>query len=209
VKDLIVLVADKNAKFGIENLLSRIESLGIRKISYETYVHPRHDPGIIHEAAEFLRQFSRDCSYALVLLDHEGSGQENIPCDEVASKLKRDIELCGWQDRVEVIVFNPELENWAWAESRHVAEAFGWNNYPDIKNWLKEHGVWEENALKPKKPKEALELSLKKSGIPRSSSIYQEIAQRVTLSNCQDQSFIKFKMILRGWFPPNQPQLEE
>ena len=43
MKDLIVLVPDKNVRFGIDSLLSRYESLNIKQISYDIFVHPLHD----------------------------------------------------------------------------------------------------------------------------------------------------------------------
>lgn len=204
MKDLVVLVPDKNARFGIDGILSRHESLNIRQISYEIFVHPLRDPGVYHHAANFLRPFSKQYSYALVFLDHEGSGQEKTPSDELANILKRDIENNGWPNRVEVIVFEPELEIWVWAESKHTAEALGWDNYLELKDWLIEQGVWEQNTSKPKRPKEAVEEGLKRKRIPRSSSIYHEIAQNVSFDRCQDKSFIKMRNILQQWFPKEE-----
>lgn len=40
-------------------------------------------------------------------------------------------------------------------------------------------------------------------GIPRSSSIYQDIAERVSVNRCQDPSFLRFKTILQNWFTKN------
>jgi hypothetical protein len=172
VKDLVALVPDKNVKFGIEGLFSRFKSLSIKPISYDVFVHPQHDPGIFHGAADFLRAYSNEYSYSLVFLDYEGSGQETIPPDEIAKKIKVKIERSGWLNRVEIIVFIPEFEVWMWTNSPHIAKVLGWNNYLRLKNWLVHQGLWEENTLKPKRPKEALEVSLQKTGIPRSSSIY-------------------------------------
>lgn len=199
MKDLIILVPDKNVKFGIEGLLSRFRSLDIREISYEIFVHPLHDPGIYHDAANFLRPFSNQYSYALVLLDREGSGRQDS-AEEIAREIKRDIERNGWPSRVEVIIFDPELEIWVWTESQHIAAVLGWDNYLQLKEWLREQGLWQRDAYKPSRPKEALEISLKRRRIPRSSSIYLDIAKRVNLNLCQEASFIRFKNILQQWF---------
>ena len=199
-KDLVVLVADKNAQFGIEGLLSRYRSLGIRQVSYDIFIHPHHDPGVYHDAANFLRAFSNDYSYALIFLDHEGSGQETTQPDEVARKIREGVERNGWPGRVEVIVFHPELEIWVWTESPQVAKTLGWDTYSELKSWLIDQKFWEPSSSKPKRPKEAVEMSLSKTRIPRSSSIYQEVAQNVTLDRCQDQAFKNFRSILRKWF---------
>lgn len=124
MKDLVVLVPDKDVRFGIDGLLSRYQSLNIRKISYEIFIHPMHDPGVYHEAANFLRQFSNQYSYALAFLDREGSGQQGS-AEEIAEHIKRDIERNGWPDKAEVVVFDPELEIWIWIESQHTAKALG------------------------------------------------------------------------------------
>ena len=44
-KDLIILVADKNMEFAVRGILTRLEALGIRDITYDLYVHPERDPG--------------------------------------------------------------------------------------------------------------------------------------------------------------------
>lgn len=201
MKDLIVLAPDKNVKFGIDGLLTRNESLNIREIFYEIFVHPLHDPGVYKNAASFLRPFLRQFSYALVFLGHEGSGRERTPSDEITRTVKRDMALNGWENRGEAIVFTPEFEIWVWTESIHTAKALGWDNYLELKNWLIKEGVWEQNTSKPGRPKEAVEKSLKTKRIPRSSSIYYEIAKKVTLDRCQDNSFRNLGDILQKWFP--------
>lgn len=201
LKDLIVLVPDNDVKYGIDSLLCRLESLNIRPISFEIFVHPEHDPGVYHKATDILRPLAKLYSYALVLFDHEGSGQEKIPNSQLAMKLKDHIEKNGWLNRVAVVIFDPELEAWVWTDSIHTANALGWDNFSLLKDWLIDKGYWQKEYIKPKRPKEALESSLREKRIPRSSSIYKDIAQKVSLEKCQDQSFKKFKQILTEWFP--------
>ncbi len=122
----------------------------------------------------------------------------------MAGKIKEEIQRNGWPDRVEVIVFDPELESWVWAKSPYTAGALGWSDYSELKNWLITQRLWEENTPKPKRPKEAVEVSLKIKRIPRSSSIYLEIAQNVSLERCHDQSFRNLKEILQKWFPKGE-----
>ena len=201
MKDLIILVADKNMKSGMENLLLRTESLNINAISFDIFVHPQKDPGIYHRAADFLRPFPRMYSYAIALIDREGSGKEDLSSDEMADRIKRQIEHNGWPEKAEVIVFDPELENWVWTDSIHTAKALGWSNYSELNNWLEEQGIWHKSMNKPVRPKEALEISLRQKGIPRSSSIYKEIAQKASFAECQDRAFIKLKTVIQKWFP--------
>jgi hypothetical protein len=85
-----------------------------------------------------------------------------------------------------------------WAESTHTANALGWDDYNTLKNWLVSKGLWEEDAPKPMKPKEALEMSLAVKRISRTSSIYEEIASKVSLHRCKVPSFLQFKEILQN-----------
>ena len=204
MKDLIVLVADVSMRSGIESLLERKESLGIRQISYNIGVHQGRDSGIYKGAVDYLRLLSDQYSYTIVFLDHEGSGQEKKQSLKIANEIKGKLERNGWKDRAEVIVFEPEFEIWIWAESHHTAEALGWNNYSELKNWLIHKGFWLECSSKPLRPKEALIEAFKEKkekGIRFSSSIYKEIADKVSLHRCKDPSFQKLKSILQKWFP--------
>ena len=64
-----------------------------------------------------------------------------------------------------------------------------------------EQGLLEEGEVKPRRPKEALQAALREARIPRSSSLYQRIAEKVSLRECEDRAFLKFKDILKDWFP--------
>jgi hypothetical protein len=201
MKDLVVLVPDINAKSGIEALLGRYHSLNLREFSFDIFVHPERDPGVYHKSCDILIRLKDDYKYALVFIDFEGSGQEQRSVDDIYNNIKSSIENCGWRNRAEVIVFNPELEIWLWVDSLHTAKALGWDSYERLKNYLISEDLWDLGRNKPYRPKEALEDVLRISRIPRSSSIYQEIASKVTLKNCSDPTFDRFKKILIRWFP--------
>jgi len=99
MKDLIILVADKNTQFTIEGLLSRYHAFSIRPLStenFDIYVHPLRDPGVFKEAAAFLRPFHTQYQYALVFLDREGSGQENQSAQAITGAIKNNLEANGW-----------------------------------------------------------------------------------------------------------------
>jgi len=201
MKDLVVLVPDQNTKSGIDALLGRFCSLNLREFSFDIFIHPERDPGVYHKSCDILRGLKDNYKYALVFIDFEGSGQEKRSVEDVYNNIKSSIENCGWKDRVEVIVFNPELEIWLWVDSLHTAKALGWDSYESLKNYLISEDLWDLGRNKPYRPKEALEDVLRISRIPRSSSIYKEIASKVTLKNCSDPTFDRFKKILIRWFP--------
>jgi len=199
MKDLVVLVADKNAEAAVKTLIEkRHESLGISQVQADVFIHPRRDPGVFHEAHIFLRPFRREYRYALVMFDHEGCGQENKPAQQVEQEVKQRLEQSGWQGQCEVIALEPELEAWVWSSFHHVPEVLGLT--PEqlqqiLQRFPKTH------LGKPQRPKEAMEECLRQAKIPRSSSIYAELAQTVGLKNCVDPTFVKFRQTLQKWFP--------
>lgn len=199
-KDLIVLTPDKNTQFVLRGLLSRPQAFHIQPFSYDIYVHPQRDPGVYHNAADFLRSFMNQYGHALVFLDREGSGQEGKSAKAISDEIKTNLERNGWQTRAEVIVFDPELEIWAWMNSPHLPTHLGWQNFSDLQAFVQEGGWWQANARKPRRPKEAMESALREKRIPRSSAIYEKIAATVTFRHCIDPAFLRFNTTLQNWF---------
>ncbi|MBW1677066.1 MAG: hypothetical protein JRF57_14765 [Deltaproteobacteria bacterium] len=201
--DLVVLVPGKDDREAIDGLLSkRSKSLGIRPIHYEILVHPRRDPGCFHEAQHILQPYFNRAAYAMVIFDHEGSGQEARPAGEIADDLEDKLRQKGWQNRVCVLVIEPELEIWIWSHSPQVDVALGWTGRGQrLRTWLLNKGFWPDGDTKPLRPKECLIEALREVRVQRSSAIYRELAEKVGLQRCQDPTFDKLKNVLRSWFP--------
>jgi hypothetical protein len=201
--DLVMLVPGKDERETFDELLSsRRVSLGVRGVSYEILVHPRRDPGCFHEAPDILQSYLNRADYCLIVLDHEGSGQEGRPADEVAADLKGRMESTGWSRRAEVLVLQPELENWVWSDSPQVDSVMGWERRnPPLRKWLAEQGSWRAGSAKPDRPKECFQAALREVRIRRSSSIYRQLAARVGLERCRDPGFLAFRKIVETWFP--------
>lgn len=158
MKDLIVLVADKNMEFAVKGLLQRKQSLGIRDILFDVKVHSHRDPGIYNTAHDFLRIFINKYSYALVMLDKEGC-RCNEDSVRIASNIQSNLNNSGWQDKSKVIVIDPELEIWIWSDSPEVSACIGWNNN-ELRNWLQSEGHLQSNTNKPDNPKLVFEIAL-------------------------------------------------
>lgn len=201
--DLVALVPGKDERETLDGLLSeRQQSLGIAAIRYEILVHPRRDAGCFHEAPAVLQPFLRRSRHALVLFDYEGSGQEARTAQEVLEDLQLRLASDGWKDRAAVVVIDPELEIWLWADSPRVETELGWiDRDRPLRDWLHEKGWWEVGQRKPERPKEALEKTLREVRVPRSSAIYGRLARRVGLRQCQDPSFHQLRDLLCSWFP--------
>lgn len=200
-KDLVVLVADKNIAFTVQGLLQRTESLKMKKISYDIYSHPQHDPGCYQRSHLFLKSYLDSHAHALVLFDRLGCGSESSR-EELERESERVLFQSGWRDRAATIVIDPTLENWVWSDSPHVDSLTGWDGKnPNLRTWLTQQGHLKSGQSKPSQPKIALEEALRKVGKQRSSVLFRKLAQKVSLERCSDPAFGKFKRVLEEWFP--------
>jgi len=201
--DLVMLVPGKDERETLDGLLSRrYASLRIRQVQYAFEVHPRRDPGCFREAAQVLQPFVRRAARALVVFDHDGSGQEQRPPDELTGQVEGQLRDAGWEDRARVVVIQPELEAWVWSDSTHVDSVLGWaSRAPGLRHWLEDRKRWPEGAAKPPDPKECMEAALRQARIQRSSALYRQLAEKVSFQRCQDPAFARLRAILSAWFP--------
>lgn len=199
-KDLVVLVADVQQEKTLETLLrKRQPSLGIRTIVFDIFRHPRQDPGVFHEAAEFLGPYTSSHDHALVLLDAAWEGAPG-GAGHLCSELVRRLGAKGWgPERCQVIVIRPELEAWVWADSAMVPAVLR-TTWDDIHALARRQGYWDEGRPKPDEPKALLEALLRQQRRPRSSALFQELARRVGLARCQDPAFVLLRETLVSWF---------
>jgi hypothetical protein len=199
-KDLIVLTADKNALFAIRELLIQPQALGIRAVQCDCYAHPRNDAGVRISAREFLRPFLRSHRKALVVLDYEGCGREDVPAQSVEADIEQRLHANGWGLRSAAIVIKPELEAWLWDESLRVSRVVRWPTGATGLR-LEERNLIRPEDAKPPRPKEAFEAALRQLRRQRSSTIYRDLARNAEFAGCSDRSFLKFLYTLREWFP--------
>lgn len=201
MSDLIILVADNDMEQTLRGLLDeRRETLQINDIDFEINRHPYRDSGCFNSADEFLRPFINQFDYSMVIFDHHGSGQEDRARNEVEEEVENILSRNGWADRNCVVAIEPELENWIWVQSPELEPIIGWRNQNiSLNNWLQQNVAFTD-INKPVDPKETLEGVLKIVRKPRSARIYRDIAERVTLQNCRDESFLKFRTTLQEWF---------
>ncbi len=121
-------------------------------------------------------------------------------------ELEREVEArllsSGWADRAAAVCLDPELECWVWSDSPEVTVALGWaSRQPDLRSWLAARGLWEAGTLKPADPKKAVVEALYEVRKPRSSAVYRQLAERVSLQRCSDPAFLRLCQVLRTWFP--------
>jgi hypothetical protein len=200
-KDLVVLAADKDIEYSIKGILSRPESLDIKRVEFDIYSHPEKDPGCFWRGHDFLRPFVRMYRHALIILDRDGCGREGKHREDLEAELEDRLASSGWEDRAAALIIAPELENWVWSDSPEVDAALGWRGKsPALRDWLKEAGYWRKGCAKPDDPKKAVEDALRRVHKPRSSAIYLQLARNVSLVRCDDPAFLKLKERLSQWF---------
>ncbi|HYN20863.1 MAG TPA: hypothetical protein VE078_07885, partial [Thermoanaerobaculia bacterium] len=170
-------------------------------ITYDVYVHPERDPGCLLRGHDFLRPFNLRYSHALVVFDRDGCGQEAKARADLELQVEGLLSRAGWDDRAAAVVIDPELEVWVWNASPHVENALGWDaGTTALKEWLKQKGWLPEGDLKPTHPKKAVEEALRVARKPRSSSLFHQLAQRVSTDRCVDPAFLKLRSVLSRWF---------
>lgn len=201
MKDLIILVADQNMRDCIEGLIPRLPHvLNVSPFSYNIFVHSNRDPGCRTQSSAFLASFQNQYRFGLVIFDKDGCGKESLSRSELETEVEALLSITGWRDRAKVIVIDPELENWIWVRSSQFAEIINWENIESLYQWLSDQEYLTNESPKPNRPKEAFEAALYISKKRRSSSIYKQIASRVSFKNCTDQSFLKFIQSMNDWF---------
>ena len=201
---MIVLAADKDMAQALRGLLDRPEALGTRRIEADLRVEEQHDPGCAQRGVTFLSIFSRQYRHGLLLFDHFGSGKERIPPLALQETLNMEFSRTGWENRARAVVLEPELEAWVWGASPHVAEIAGWKNgNSKLRQWLREEGWLKSGKIEPERPALAFKAALREAKKSRSSYLYYQLAQKVSLARCEDRAFQELKEILRGWFPPS------
>ena len=200
MKDLVLLMADKNAQFALKGALGRPQALGIRPIEFEFRVHPGRDGGTRKSGPEVLALERRRFRHALLVLDFEGCGTDLPNANALEEQLDGRLSA-HWKEAAKSIVIEPELDVWVWGADNAVEAVIEWPAGKGVREWLREKGFAFEANEKPARPKEALEAALRIPDLPRSSALYQSIAEKISLRRCGDEAFIRLRKQLIEWFP--------
>lgn len=199
--DLIVLCADKKIQACIEAVLARPQAVGIRQISSVVEVMVgKNDPGCFHNAHGYLAPRRSEFDHALVVFDRQWEGAPDMTAVEMERAVRERLAP-AWGDSSGVVVIDPELEAWAWSDSPHVDEVFGWKDRaPGLRSWLQAEGLLQAGQVKPSDPKAAVERAVVIGQKRWTAGTCKTLASMVGLARCQDASFGRFKALLQGWF---------
>jgi len=207
--DLVVLVPDRTFRAAMSIILGRHESLGVRRIAAHVFQQPEFDPGSLRESADYLRRFLSTHAHAIVLFDREGCGREAASAEELEEMVQKGLDRAGWEGRAQVVVVDPELEVWVWSDSPEVDRCLGWaGRQPGLREWLRQKGVWDKGAMKPRAPKSALAMAVREARRGASPPLLAQLARSIGLRRCTDRAFVRFRDILQRWFPAKPRQAE-
>ena len=200
-KDLVILTEGKDDVETIKALLNQPQRLGIVPITFDIYAHPQSGPDCLNTAHDILSSSIYTNDYALVVFDRVGCGQDHKSRNDIETIVETNLRDRGWNERAKSVVIDPELEIWAWSASPHVESELGWKQGRDsMLSFLYEKEFWIEGADKPHLPKEAFDAVVRATRTSYSASIHSNLASKVSLRRCTDQSFVRFKTILQTWF---------
>lgn len=201
MKDLVILVPDKNTQFALRGALGRPDALGIHAITHEFRPHPGRDGGARTTGVDVLARERARFSHALLVFDLEGSGaQKQRTTEDLEGELDEKLRL-HWGHHAKAIVIAPELDVWLWGADNALREILQWPEAGTIRDWLQDHGFAFDVNAKPVRPKEALEAMVPIHRQPRSSALYEKITRRISLQRCVDPAFLRLRATLQGWFP--------
>ena len=201
MRDLAILVADRDMEQAVKKVVLRKDSLGIRLPDFEIFTHQHHDSGCRTSSLDVLRPLADKYRYTLVLFDHEGSGAESEAIEVVEAQVQAELEANGWDGRAKVIAIDPELEIWMWSNSPEVDQVMGWSGrQPPLRAWLASKGFTIQRNGKPLRPKEAWQKALREVHKQPSPALFAQIADKVSLKSCTDRSFVKLRETLKEWF---------
>lgn len=213
MRDCIFLLADKNMQAAFEGFLTRpgfYQSIRCGQFDFDPRQDVRvaagdNDPGLFTRGHELLSPFQSSHHRAIVVLDAAWGGSPGV--NAIKERLSTRITSTGWQEGTfQVIVIDPELENWIWQKNNHVACGLGYANIEALMAEAVIQDAWPNDATKPTQPKEALEAILQRKRIPRSSAIYKKITSQVSIRRCRDGAFQELLTALQTWFPPEDGQ---
>ena len=198
--DLVVLVADVQAKAVLEAVLARWQALGLsRPPTVEVVNTAGTDGGVRTRGVAVIAAVSRRARHALVVFDHHGCGEVGA-AEIIEARLERELAVI-WGTRAACLVLEPELEEWLVGASTgfaEVEELSGVDAFP----WWAENGYPLDGRGKPIPVKRAMEALFDAHGARRSAANYRLIAGKASLKpeRCRSRTFHKLSDRLRAWF---------
>ena len=149
MRDCVFLLADGNMRACVEGFLGRAQfhqSLGTAGFDFDSNQdllvdEGGNDPGVYKRAHEILKSYKGTHERAVVILDNHWDGSPGA--DRIEEDIRNNLLSTGWsEDRIVVIVIDPELEVWLWQDNQNVERAFRHRPPPSLRQVLRDGGLW-------------------------------------------------------------------
>lgn len=198
MRDLVVLVPDRNTEHVVIGALSRPQALGIRPIDFSVNADPGRDGGVRRRGVQILNVGRSQFRHALMILDYEGSGATERAYDLEATL---DAALSHeWSTNAKTIVVESEVDVWMWGAETYLKAVVRWRFSDGIRDWLRSELFSFGPSGKPDRPKEAMDAVCRRAQVPRSSATYKALSKRISLRRCEDRAFRRLREQLVEWF---------
>lgn len=166
------------------------------------------DGGVYNYAHENLANHLGRYEYAVVILDNKFDPSPGVI--EIERTIKANLVVEKWHpEKIAVIVIDPALEAWIWADDTSTARAFRiGGEFRFLRERLIDERLWEEGRPKPKDMKAAARRAADMGGWVSNNAIFQTVFSALTkdaLDKCVDPAFTQMRRTLQHWFPPSNP----
>ena len=211
-RPLIILVADGTMKAVFQAFFRRpqfFNALGCAEFDFDPATEivfdalraKGFDGGVYSRCDDLLRNYLKTHEHAMVVIDRQFGGES--PATQVRNEMMSRLLQSGWSnERIEVVIIDPELEVWMWQDNPNVWDAL--NCRSSLREDLLKCGNWPAEAAKPLQPKETIMRIIKDNRAGAPLAVYSKIASKVAVSKCTDESFTAFRSTVQGWFPQEE-----
>lgn len=212
-RPLVFLVADKAMQQMLEGFFTRDgfhHTLGCAPFAIDPRPNRdifvaagQNDSGLFTRARELLAPHLHTHERAIVMVDNDFSASKGA--EKVRERIYADITTVWAEDRVEVLVLDPEIEAWFWQpDNPHIAREMGYRG-TSYRRELEAAGFWPAELPKPPRPKEAREHLNRIHRLDPSDAVFRRIAAKVSVKGCVDPAFAILRHALCEWFPKERP----
>jgi hypothetical protein len=217
MSDIVFHLADKSMAEGLRSFFRRDNwhfALGCRPFAIDPesrddifQIGGCTDGGLWKNAHNNLATHRHTHKYAIIIIDQHF---DPFPTPEtIRTDVKANMVRSGWTDGCfEVIIIEPMLEAWLWADAVSTARGFGVTDYAALKQELVDQNLWNLGDPKPTQMKAARNLAAKlgrrKTGAPLFREVFNVLSSRA-INACVEPGFQLLLQTLRTWFRLVQP----
>lgn len=161
------------------------------------------DPILWKAAGDHLKTHLGTHERAVVIIDEDFDPYPGA--DQIRKDATQNMLAQGWpEDRFKIIVIEPMLEAWLWADGASTARGFNVPDFGRLRDQLIAEHLWDAGALKPREMKRARDRAASLGGRKTGSAIFRAVFENLSsraFDQCVEPGFSTLRQALRRWFP--------